>query len=59
MDGAAEELKQRLSQQIDAAKRKLELAPIRGEDLVPLINEAYATPPDVIHQVKGLLGDRS
>jgi tripartite-type tricarboxylate transporter receptor subunit TctC len=43
----------------EAAKRKLELAPIRGEDLVPLINEAYATPPDVIRQVKGLLGDRS
>jgi hypothetical protein len=27
--------------------------------VVPLIASAYATPPGVIRQVKGLLGDRS
>jgi hypothetical protein len=43
----------------EARKRKLELDPIRGEDLVPLINEAYQTPPEIVRQVQQILGDRS
>lgn len=41
----------------DAAKRKLDIEPVPGVDIAPLIDKLYRTPPHVIARVKEIVGD--
>jgi hypothetical protein len=42
----------------DAEKRKLDLSPARGEDQARLVGEILNTPPDIVEQVKRIVGDQ-
>ncbi|MFN3889601.1 MAG: Bug family tripartite tricarboxylate transporter substrate binding protein [Beijerinckiaceae bacterium] len=41
----------------DAARRKLDIEPVPGVDIAPLIAKLYQTPPHVIARVKEIVGD--
>ena len=41
----------------DAAKRKLDIEPVPGVDIAPLIEQLYKTPPHVVARVKEIVGD--
>jgi tripartite-type tricarboxylate transporter receptor subunit TctC len=41
----------------DAAKRKLDISPIRGEEQAALVDQTLATPKNVVELVKGIVGD--
>jgi hypothetical protein len=42
----------------DAAKQKIEVEPVSGEELQRLIVELYATPPDMVAEAKKLSGGK-
>ena len=39
----------------DAAKRRLEIAPLKAEEMVALIEEIYKTPKDVVERVQNII----
>jgi tripartite-type tricarboxylate transporter receptor subunit TctC len=41
----------------EAAKRKLEISPVRGENQAALVQKTFATPPEIVERVKRIVGE--
>ena len=41
----------------EAAKRKLDISPIQGEEQAALVDQTLATPKNVVALVKGIVGE--